>query len=170
MSDRQVLDAAAIVRQTLPHAVVSIPPPRYAEMHASMGGNLNRLLAWAHGRALETLLERPDAAGAAFVVVDRFATGDLLRRSLGPRAAALPLEERPRAEDNAAVAAASVLARDGFLAGLRTLGAEIGVPLAKGAGAPADQAARRVLAKGGPALLARVAKMHFKNAQKVGAR
>ena len=170
MSDLQVFEAAIVVRQTLPHAVLSLAPPKYAEMHAAMGANLNRLLAWAHGQVLETLLARPDAAGAVLVVVDQFAKGSLMRNSLGPRAKALALEERPRAEDNAAVAAASVLARDGFLAGLRTLGVEVGVTLAKGAGPPADAAARRVLAKGGVALLARVAKMHFKNAEKVGAR
>ena len=42
--------------------------------------------------------------------------------------------------------------------------------LAKGSGRPADEAARKVLAKGGPSLLATVAKMHFRNAEKVGAR
>jgi len=170
MGDREAAAVADLVRTTLPHAVVSVGPPRYDALRSEMGGNLNRLLAWAHGKALEELLARPDASGAAAVVVDRFATGTTLRRALGPRAAALPLEERPRAEDHPAVAAASVLARDAFLAGLRRLGDEIGVPLAKGAGPPADAAARRVLAKGGPALLARVAKMHFKNALKVGAR
>lgn len=170
MGDREAASVADLLRQTVPYAVVSVVPPRYDSLRDEMGGNLNRLLAWAHGKALEELLARPDAAGAARVVVDRFATGTTLRRALGPRAAALPLEERPRAEDHPAVAAASVLARDAFLAGLRRLGDEIGVPLAKGAGPPADAAARKVLRKGGPALLARVAKMHFQNARKIGAR
>jgi ribonuclease HIII len=101
--------------------------------------------------------------------VDQFARGPLLPRALGPLGRALKLEMRTRAEDNPAVAAASILARAAFLAGLKRLGDGIGVALAKGAGPPADQAARRVLARGGPALLARVAKMHFKNTQKVGA-
>lgn len=168
MGDREAASVAALVKQTVPWAVVSIPPPRYNELHKEMGANLNRLLAWAHARALEDVLAKPEAAGAAAVVVDQFAKGPVLPSALLPRARALPLEMRPRAEDHPAVAAASVLARDAFLEGLRRLGVEIGVPLAKGAGPPADQAARRVLAKGGRALLARVAKMHFKNAAKVG--
>lgn len=170
LTDFAARSTAALVRETLPHAVVEIGPERYNSLHAEMGGNLNRLLAWAHARALEDLLARPDAAGTEALVVDRFARGDLLRKALLPRAAALPLDERPRAEDHPAVAAASVLARDRFLAGLGRLSAEVGVTLAKGAGPPADTAARRVLVKGGPALLARVAKMHFRNAEKVGAR
>jgi ribonuclease HIII len=169
MGDREAASVAALIRQTLPHAVVSIPPPRYNELHREMGANLNRLLAWAHARAIEDVLAKPEAAGALALVVDQFAKGRVLPDALLPRARALTLEMRPRAEDHPAVAAASVLARDAFLSGLRRLGDEIGVPLGKGAGPPADQSARRVLAKGGRALLARVAKMHFKNAAKVGA-
>jgi ribonuclease HIII len=169
MGDGEAAKVAALVRQTLPHAVVTILPPRYNEMHREMGANVNRVLAWAHARALEDVLLRPDAADAAALVVDQFAKGPLLPRALRERARALPLEMRPRAEDHPAVAAASVLARDAFLAALRRLGEEIGVPLAKGAGEPADRAARRVLAKGGRDLLARVAKMHFRNAAKAGA-
>jgi ribonuclease HIII len=169
IGDREAASIAELLRVTVPHAVVVIDPPRYNELHREMGSNLNRLLAWAHGKAIEEVLAMPGAAGAAALVVDQFAKGPLLPKSLGPRARALPLEMRPRAEDHPAVAAASILARDAFLSGLRRLGDGIGVALAKGAGPPADQAARRVLARGGPALLARVAKMHFKNAQKVGA-
>jgi ribonuclease HIII len=169
MGDREAASVAVLVKQTVPWAVVSIPPPRYNELHREMGSNLNRLLAWAHARALEDVLLKPEAAGAAAVVVDQFAKGPVLPKALLPRARALPLEMRPRAEDHPAVAAASVLARDAFLEGLRRLGAEIGVPLAKGSGTPADQAARRVMAKGGRELLAKVAKMHFKNSAKVGA-
>jgi ribonuclease HIII len=169
VGDREAGEIAALLRQTLPCAVVAIDPPRYNELHREMGANLNRLLAWAHGKAIEEVLAKPGAAGAAALVVDQFAKGPLLPRALGPRARALPLEMRPRAEDHPAVAAASLLARDAFLAALRRLGGEIGVPLAKGSGPPADQAARRVVAKGGRALLERVAKMHFRNALRVGA-
>jgi ribonuclease HIII len=169
LSDPDALEAAAAVRSAWPHAVVSIGPVRYNEMHASMGANLNRVLAWAHAAALEEVLSKPEAAGATAVVVDRFATGDLVKRSLGPKARALRLDERPRAESHPAVAAASVLARAGFLDGLARLGADVGVKLGKGSGTPADAAARRVLAKGGVALLRRVAKMHFRNATLLGA-
>ncbi len=163
MSDAEVLEAATGLAAGFPSAVVSISPSRYNEMHPAMGANLNRLLAWAHAAALEELLSRPDAADAGRVVVDEFAAGDLLRRTFKPKAAALPLDQRPRAESHPAVAVASVLARAGFLRALRRLGEEIGVPLAKGAGPPADGALRRVVAKAGADALPRVAKMHFRN-------
>ena len=170
MSDREAREGARLVKAACPHSVVTIFPERYNALHRDMGSNLNRLLAWAHARALEDVLESAGGSEAAAIVVDGFTSEEAVARALLPRARALPLEVRPRAEDHPAVAAASVLARAAFLDGLDRLSAEIGVKLAKGAGPPADQAARRVLAKGGPSLLARVAKMHFKNALKVGAR
>jgi len=170
MGDREALDASRLVRATCPHAVVAVAPPRYNDLHAEMGGNLNRLLAWAHARALEDVLESDAGGGAQAIVVDEFVKEEVFAQSLLPRARALPLEVRPRAEDHPAVAAASVLARAGYLKGLLRASRECGVRLAKGSGPPADAAARKVLEKGGPALLARVAKMHFKNAEKVGAR
>lgn len=170
MGDREAREAAALVRASCPHAVVTVAPPRYNDLHRDMGGNLNRLLAWAHARALEDVLEGRRGADAKAIVVDQFVKKAVFAKTLLPRARALPLEVRPRAEDHPAVAAASVLARAAFLEGLERMSADCGVKLAKGAGPPADQAARKVLAKGGRALLARVAKMHFKNAEKVGAR
>jgi ribonuclease HIII len=166
MSDREALETARTLREAYPCAVVAIQPPRYNEMHASMGANLNRVLAWAHATAMEEVLSRPDAGDAKTILLDQFEKGGLVRRSRKERAMALAFEERPRAESHPAVAAASVLARAGFLEGLKRLGDDIGVPLAKGGGAPADEAARRVFARGGRELLAKVAKMHFRNAER----
>lgn len=170
LSDREAREAARLVRASCPHSVVTVFPERYNDLHREMGANLNRLLAWAHARALEDVLSGEGGGEARGIVVDGFTGEAGVARALLPRARALPLEVRPRAEDHPAVAAASVLARAAFLDGLDRLSAECGVRLAKGAGPPADQAARRVVAKGGPALLARVAKMHFKNALRVGGR
>ncbi|MHC4822044.1 MAG: ribonuclease HIII [Planctomycetota bacterium] len=167
MADKEATEAAAILKDAYPSAVVSIGPERYNAMHADMGSNLNRVLAWAHGKAIETVLEREDASDAAGLVVDQFAKGTVVKRALGPLGRDLPLDERPRAESHPAVAAASVLAREAYLSALDRLGHDIGVPLRKGAGSPADQAARKVVARGGRDLLARVAKMHFKNTGKV---
>lgn len=167
MSDAEALETAATLKEAYPSAVVTIQPPRYNEMHASMGANLNRVLAWAHTTAIEELLSRADAGDAALIVLDQFERGGLVNRMRKERAKALRFEERPRAEAHPAVAAASVLARAAFLDGLARLGREVGVPLAKGGGAPADAAARRVVAKVGREGLARVAKMHFKNVEKL---
>jgi ribonuclease HIII len=97
--------------------VVSIGPRRFnelwAEMHAR-GETLNDLLWWAHRTALAPVLQAvgPDAAGAGLrVVLDEFDRTRQAARMLGEMPPRAVVEQRPRAEDALAVAAASVLAR-----------------------------------------------------------
>ncbi len=79
----------------------------------------------------------------------------------------LPVEIRPKAESNPAVAAASVLARSEFLIALESLGGEHGWELPKGAGTPVERVAREMFEAGGMKLLHSVAKTHFKTTQKI---
>ncbi|MBI5364241.1 MAG: ribonuclease HIII, partial [Planctomycetes bacterium] len=80
----------------------------------------------------------------------------------------IALEQRVRAESGIAVAAASIIAREEFLTALHELSEEAAVELRKGAGDPADAAARRYVAIHGREALSDVAKVHFKNTQKLG--
>lgn len=111
---RQML--AERVRQHASAAnVVAVGPRRFnelwAEMHAR-GENLNDLLWWAHRTALQPVLEAVKGDAEVRVVLDEF---DRTRRAASMFAQVLPpragVEQRPRAEDVLAVAAASVLAR-----------------------------------------------------------
>jgi ribonuclease HIII len=77
------------------------------------------------------------------------------------------LEQRHRGEEDIAVAAASIVARDEFVRRLGRLAAEISVPLPKGASEAVKIAARSVVQKYGPEGLARVAKLHFKTTQQI---
>jgi ribonuclease HIII len=151
------------VKQICPaFEVVMISPARYNELHAKMR-NLNRLLAWAHARAIENLLGRVDCSLA---VADQFGDESYLERSLMERGREIKLMQQVRGEADPAVAAASVLARAGFLRGLDRASAEAGVTLPRGA-THVLPAAREVLAKGGEQLLRRVAKVHFKTTKAV---
>jgi ribonuclease HIII len=79
----------------------------------------------------------------------------------------LELHQRTKAEREPVVAAASILARNLFLEGLKKLSEEFAVDLHKGAGEPTDRAAREFVRLHGRAALGRVAKLHFKNTQKI---
>lgn len=72
------------------------------------------------------------------------------------------LQQRVRGEEDIVVAAASILARAGFLEGLETLSQEYGMPLPKGAAGPVVEAGQKLVAKCGPEILSKVAKTHFK--------
>jgi ribonuclease HIII len=162
VADETTLRLGGALRASLPHAIAALDPPAYNARHAA-APNLNPILAELHARAIREL-----ASPGMAVVVDQFARGGLMARVLD--GCGLRLTERTRAEELPVVAAASLVAREHFLRALARLSDEFGVDLAKGAGEPADRAARRFVALLGREALGRVAKLHFKNTHKLGGR
>jgi ribonuclease HIII len=79
----------------------------------------------------------------------------------------LRVVQYPRAEADVAVAAASILAREAFIAGLAVASARADLELPRGAGPPVLRAARRLVARDGPEALRDVAKLHFATTDKV---
>jgi ribonuclease HIII len=157
---------AARVRALCPHAELVLDPPRYNELHAQHGANLNRLLAWGHAEAIALLSEQ---APQPRVVADQFGDERLIERALRARGLDIELTQRPRAEVDIAVAAASLLARATFVAELERLGQELGLALPLGASDlhAIRAAGRRIVQAGGRDLLGRVAKLHFKTSAQI---
>jgi ribonuclease HIII len=164
ISDKRAISLAAELHTRFPVEVVAVLPPKYNELYAQFR-NLNTLLAWCHSRALENMLERVPSAK---VIADQFAAPHVLKKALLERGREAELIQLHRAEAHTVVAAASVVARAEFLTRLQSLSKKWQVELPKGAGAPVDIAARAIWAKGGKELLGQVAKLHFKNTQKIG--
>jgi ribonuclease HIII len=79
----------------------------------------------------------------------------------------IKVEQRPRAETDVAVAAASIIAREAFIDWLDHHGRELGVRLDRGVSPGVKQAARQIVAQGGPDALRKVAKLHFRTAHEV---
>jgi ribonuclease HIII len=164
ISDPQAQRLADAVRQAYLTSVVAIGPERYNELYASMG-NLNRLLAWAHARVIENLLEQEPSCQQA--ISDQFGDARVLERALLERGRRVTLTQHPGAEADPVVAAASILARAEFLRRLEALGARFGIPLPKGAGPPVLQAGRVFVGRHGTAALGQVAKLHFRTTRQV---
>lgn len=162
-SDARIRELARIIRASpgCASALVSIGPAKYNELYHKFG-NLNRLLAWGHARAIESLLEK--APDCPRVVSDQFANPALLRRALMERGRAVELVSQVRAEADLAVAAASVLARERFIDWLREAGSRLGVALPRGAGPAVLETARTLAAERGGEFLREVAKTHFRTA------
>ena len=152
--------------------VVTIPPERYNALYTqflSEGKNLNTLLAWAHTRALESILEAFPQKEIT-VLVDKFADERYIKSKLleKGRQTDLNLVQLPKAEANIAVAAASILARAQFLEWLERLSKQYGVVLPKGASDPrVEQVARQIVEEHGHQELAKVAKLHFKTTDRI---
>ncbi len=164
LTDARATSLAAEIRGAFPNEVIVITPKRYNELWSKMR-NVNRLLAWAHARAIENVAERAPEATAA--VADQFGDESLIRKALLERGRELQLVQMPRAERDPAVAAASILARAEFLRRLDALGREAGMRLPKGASAQVEAAARTLVAARGRDALADFAKLHFRTTTRV---
>jgi ribonuclease HIII len=179
MSDKAVLTAGAKLRALLGptgYAVVKLGPAAYNRLYAKMR-NINRMLAWAHGTAIEELLTKRE--GCARVVVDQFApTEATILRALKERGKKAVVEQRHKAESDIAVAAASVIARELFLRAIADMTAEVfGPPPADGSPAqkvPAGSSDPRVrelaeemVRKNGATWLMNHCKAHFQTTDKV---
>jgi len=167
LDDRRLMGLAVQLRKLLgrKRSVVAINPTRYNELYADLRRNnrkLNDLVAWTHGRAVGDLVDRDLTFDA--VVVDRFASIALIRRHMpgGVRVIA-----RPKAEDNPAVAAASILARARYLERLAQLSEEFGVGLRPGAGQPVIEIGRELVRKHGEEILWRAGKHHFRTTETI---
>jgi ribonuclease HIII len=176
MSDKAVLTAGAALRSLLGptgYAVVKLGPPAYNRLYFKMR-NINRMLAWAHGTAIEELLKRrPDCPR---VVVDQFApTEQTILRALKEKGRTIKIVQRHRAEDDIAVAAASVIAREIFLRDIAAMSEEIFGPPREGRDhVPAGSSDPRVrllaeemVRKMGPVWLMNHCKAHFQTTDKV---
>ncbi len=161
-SDQKALDLADQIKDliTLDRCnVIVISPEKYNDLYVKFA-NLNRLLAWGHATVIENLLGRwPNCPRA---LSDKFAHESLIQRALKEHGKKIILEQRTKAESDIAVAAASILARAGFLQRLKFLGDRVGVTLPKGASAQVKAAAREIVKKSGPDALKTVSKFHFK--------
>lgn len=162
LSDKRCRAIAETLRSGYPHSVVAIGPEKYNELYARMR-NLNKLLAWGHARVIENILELVPAVRA---VTDQFGDEKFVLNALLKKGRTIELVQRPRAEEDAAVAAASILARAEFLKRLELLGRDWGQDLPKGAGPPVDQAAAAFVRKNGAGALDKVAKTHFKTTER----
>src|SRR5437588_722994 len=144
--------------------VVLIGPAKYNELYEKFG-NLNKLLAWGHARVIENLLaKKPECPRS---LSDQFAEARLIEQSLLRHGQKIDIQQRPRAESDIAVAAASILAREGFINWLDREGRKRGVRLERGVSPAVKSAAEKLVEGKGPEILRELAKIHFRTAHAV---
>ncbi|MDP8218811.1 MAG: ribonuclease HIII, partial [Candidatus Theseobacter exili] len=134
---KKVLEIDEKIRKKFKYSVVTIGPERYNALYEKMG-NMNRLLAWGHARAIENLLYKVKCRK---VIVDQFCKKTLVLDSLMKRGKRVDIEQRHHAEEDIVVAAASVVARAEFLKRMQALSEEIKVELPRGASKLVDETA-----------------------------
>ena len=165
-SDARIRALADTIRKSSLGLVetVLIGPTKYNELYEKFG-NLNKLLGWGHARVIENLLaKKPDCPRA---LSDQFADARVVEQSLLRHGRKINMEQRPRAESDIAVAAASILAREAFINWLERKGKEIGLRLDRGVSAGVKESAKKLVELNGPGALRAVAKVHFRTAHEM---
>jgi len=115
----RIIELSGIIRKDcLSYHVITIAPRKFNDLLRELkkeGKSLNDILAWGHAKAIGEVyreLQSKKISGKVKLVIDEFdrlKTEDRLSRVL--KLENLELEQTPRAEEETAVAAASILAR-----------------------------------------------------------
>ena len=165
-SDARIRALADTIRKTSQGLVetVLIGPAKYNELYEKFG-NLNRLLGWGHARVIENLLAQKP--GCPRSLSDQFADARVIKESLMRHGRNIVLEQRPRAESDIAVAAASIIAREGFVNWLERKGKEFGMRLGRGVSPSVKETAKKLVEMNGAQALRDVAKVHFRTAHEI---
>ncbi len=165
LSDAQILELAQVIRDSCPVEVLVLLPPDYNVAYEQHGRNLNRLLAWSHARVITNMSERMPIAKA---ISDQFGDEALLIQALAVEKCLIALEQRPRAESDLAVAAASIIARAEFVTAMQHYTEKAGFEIPFGASANrVKEVGKQIYRRWGRRGLERIAKMHFKTVQQL---
>jgi ribonuclease HIII len=167
-SDHRIRELAERIRKT-PGCVSTVVPignEAYNRLYTKMR-SVNAMLAWGHARVIENLMGQRQSMQPLPVraISDQFASNkETVAGALMALGRSIELVQKHRAEEDLAVAAASILARNEFVVRLGALEKKFGLELPKGASAAVDAAAKEFIARHGAEELAKVAKMHFRTA------
>jgi len=163
LKDSFIAKIAPEIKKISAFTIVTINPAKYNELYKKIN-NLNNLLAWGHARAIENILEKNPCQNA---LSDKFGNESLIKNALMKNGKTINLEQRVRAEEDIAVAAASILARDEFVRRMKKMSYEFGMDFPKGASEQVVKQARLFTKKYGFEKLSTVAKLHFKTTEKI---
>lgn len=163
LSDYQIAFLAGEIKKIIGdnYRIVNINPQKYNELYERFA-NLNKLLNWAHSKAIDNLL---DNTLCKYVITDKFSKKELDVVSLSKHSDVEFVQEH-KAEKYIGVAAASILARDSFVDWFEVIERK-GLKLPKGSSNDTERFAKQLIQKIGKEKLNELAKLHFKTFTKI---
>ncbi|MFK8138446.1 MAG: ribonuclease HIII [Bdellovibrionales bacterium] len=164
MTDQRVKELAPQLQDKLEYYSVALMPEEYNNEYLKYK-NLNLMLANYHAKCASKIFD----PRTELVISDKFAHSDDTLNSAFA-SFEIPINKTiqvPRAEEDLAVACASVIARFHFVKGIEKLIKEFELDLPKGASTKVDEAAQHFVDSQGIDKLNLVAKTHFKTMDKL---
>lgn len=165
INDRIISEIAPILMKEIPHHVLVLPNDKYNEL-THQGYNLNKIKAYLHNHALKKMLAKKLSYDT--IIVDAFCSRKNYLNYLEDQKVITEIELIEKGESvHLAVAVAAIIARYRFLQEMNQLSKSINITLPKGASASVDAIAQLIYLKHGDEVFKSIAKLNFKNYQKI---
>ena len=164
LTDDKILEIVPKIIKKIPYECIILSNKEYNENYnADM--NMNKVKAVLHNKALSKMVNKYQAD---YVVVDQFAKPYVYYNYLKGTNYVRNITFITKAEDKClSVACASLISRFVFLKEFDKLGEKLGVFLIKGASDKVDELGLRIVNKFGFDKLTDIAKLNFKNTEKI---
>lgn len=165
MSDADMLKIGPLLMERIPHSLLIVPPQKYNRVHES--NNLNAIKAKLHNQAYINLAKKIELP--SFKIIDQFTPETSYYRYLKNEPQIIRgIHFETKAEDKyLSVAVGSIISRYGFLKTWEEMEKKYNMTLPKGSGDKVDIVAKAFVERYGLERLGEIAKLHFKNTEKI---
>ena len=165
MSDADMLKIGPLLMERIPHSLLIVPPQKYNRVHES--NNLNAIKAKLHNQAYINLAKKIELP--SFKIIDQFTPETSYYRYLKNEPQIIHgIHFETKAEDKyLSVAVGSIISRYGFLKTWEEMEKKYNMTLPKGSGDKVDIVAQAFVERYGLERLGEIAKLHFKNTEKI---
>ena len=168
LDDNKILKIAPEVAKKVKYKSIILSNKEYNEKYNNNDNNINKIKAIMHNKVLWKMVHEENL-NYDYIIVDEFAREaryyDYIKESTEIQKG---ITFMTKAEDkNLAVACASVISRYIFIKEFDKLCDSIHIPLPKGAGPIVDDIGREVVEKYGKEKLEEIAKLNFRNTQRI---
>ena len=165
MSDADMLKIGPLLMERIPHSLLIVLPQKYNRVHES--NNLNAIKAKLHNQAYINLAKKIELP--SFKIIDQFTPETSYYRYLKNEPQIIRgIHFETKAEDKyLSVAVGSIISRYGFLKTWEEMEKKYNMTLPKGSGDKVDIVAQAFVERYGFERLGEIAKLHFKNTEKI---
>ena len=168
MTDEKILRCAPIIMKKIPYVTFTLSNEKFNDL-SNKGFNMNKIKAILHNRVLYELSNKDLSYHK--IIVDQFTTprsyfSYLKQENITDKVTKITFLTKGESK-HLSVAAASVISRYIFLQEMDKLSKKYGVNILKGASDKVDEVGKQIVKKYGKVELNKIAKINFKNTEKI---
>ena len=168
MTDEKILRCAPIIMKKIPYVTFNLSNEKFNDL-TGKGFNMNKIKAILHNRVLYELSNKDLSYHK--IIVDQFTTprsyfSYLKQENITDKVTKITFLTKGESK-HLSVAAASVISRYIFLQEMDKLSKKYGVNILKGASDKVDEVGKQIVKKYGKIELNKIAKINFKNTEKI---